>query len=161
MNAQPLLRLLNELEENIGDHQQLQPAVSGASIGWHIEHCLLIIDAVTGALARSKPEAFQKKFNLKRSFLLWWGNIPRGKVKAPKVVQPSTIPTEDALTTHLQQARVIAEALPGREAKQFFTHPFLGDMRLQKTIRFLYVHTLHHVKIIRDIGKAASVSHQA
>jgi len=35
--------------------------------------------------------------------------------------------------------------------KQYFTHPIFGDLQLPSAIRFLYVHSYHHEKIIRDI----------
>jgi hypothetical protein len=33
----------------------------------------------------------------------------------------------------------------------FFEHPYFGKLKLKETIRFLEIHTTHHLSIIEDI----------
>jgi len=44
-----------------------------------------------------------------------------------------------------------AELLLTANKNKYFTHPIFGDLRVPTAIKFLYVHSYHHEKIIRDI----------
>jgi hypothetical protein len=35
--------------------------------------------------------------------------------------------------------------------EQYFHHPFFGHLKLNKTIKFLEIHTNHHLQIIHEI----------
>jgi hypothetical protein len=145
--------ILTELANYIADYYQSNHAISEASVGWHIEHSLLVIKQVTATVAQSEPKLYKSKFNVKRFVVFLTKTIPRGKAKAPKVVIPSEEITVDLLQESLKNTYQAITYLKYCEANQYFMHPFFGQLNKKQTIKFLAIHTEHHLKIIRDILK--------
>ena len=148
-----LEQLLDKLESTIPQLEYLNPAISKAAVGWHIEHSLLTLDVVTGALKKSDPAAYKWKFNLVRMVVFITKKIPRGKAKSPDVVIPKGSLTEETLQGHLEMTREKIKALNGLPPNQHFDHPFFGKLNVKPTITFLNIHTRHHLDIINDILK--------
>jgi hypothetical protein len=146
--------LIAKLESSIEDHAIINASVSKASVGWHIEHTLLTLDLIISALSKSNPSEYKRTFDIRRTILLVFGTIPRGKIKAPKVVQPTSSIDFNTLQRHIAHTREKLKALDSLTPGHYFTHPFLGDFRLKQAIRFLQVHTNHHLSIIHDVVKS-------
>jgi hypothetical protein len=145
--------IVPELANYIADYNQFNHAISEASVGWHIEHSLLVIKQVTATVAQSEPKLYKSKFNLSRFFVFLLKTIPRGKAKAPKVVIPVDEITLETLQESLKNTYQAITYLKDCEANQYFMHPFFGQLNKKQTIKFLEIHTEHHLKIIRDILK--------
>ena len=145
--------IVPELATYIPNHNQSDKAISEVSVGWHIEHCLLVIKQITATVAQSDPSLFKSKFNLKRFFYFLFKSFPRGKAKAPRVVIPSDEITLEALQASLTNTYQAITYLKDCEEQQYFMHPFFGQLNKKQTIKFLAIHTKHHLKIIRDILK--------
>ena len=145
--------ILPELANYIADYNQSNHAISEASVGWHIEHSLLVIKQVTATVAQSEPKLYKSKFNIKRFFVFLTKIIPRGKAQAPKVVIPVEEITVDSLQESLKNTHQAITYLKDCEENQYFMHPFFGQLNKKQTIKFLAIHTEHHLKIIRDILK--------
>jgi len=145
--------ILPELANYIADYNQSNHAISEASVGWHVEHSLLVIKQITATVAQSEPKLFKSKFNMARFFVFLSKTIPRGKAKAPKVVIPSDNITADSLQESLKNTYQAITYLKDCEVNQYFMHPFFGQLNKKQTIKFLEIHTEHHLKIIRDILK--------
>lgn len=143
--------LLNQLEHKIQYWETKNTQVSKATIGWHIEHSLLVINAVLLALQKSRPEHYIWSFNLNRFLILTFKKIPKGKAKAPKVVQPKENFDESTLRAHLAQTLNNIAILNQTLAEQYFPHPLLGDLKRDQTEKFLRIHTQHHLDIINLI----------
>jgi hypothetical protein len=126
-------------------------SVSDASVAWHIEHSLLVIKQITATVAQSDPSLYQRKFNFKRSWVFLLNYIPRGKAKAPKSVIPGTELNLKALEESVAHTYQAMNYLKDCQPNQYFMHPFFGALNQRQTIRFLSIHTKHHLKIIRDI----------
>jgi hypothetical protein len=77
--------------------------------------------------------------------------IPRGKVRAPKSVQPKESFNTESLKQHLEVSKINLEKLNTLNANSYFEHPFLGHLKLKSTIRFIKLHTQHHYNIIKEI----------
>jgi hypothetical protein len=145
--------LINELEVNIPKQGLLNPNVSRSSVGWHIEHALLTLNVIIDAIKRSNPAEYKWSFNVKRTFVFIMNKIPRGRVQAPAVVRPKTNFDIHTLNRHIAHSRANLKMLEDVDGNAFFEHPFLGKMNKSPAIRFLRLHTAHHVHIIRDIVK--------
>ncbi|HSK13703.1 MAG TPA: DinB family protein [Phnomibacter sp.] len=143
--------LLKELEDTIEHHTVLRPEVSSGAVGWHIEHCLLVIDVSIAALQKSDPAAYKWSFNFWRVLLFLLGWFPRGRARSPKAVQPKQSMEAPLLQEHLQLTRERLNLLGSLGKDQFMKHPYFGLLDLAATGRFLELHTKHHLKIIRDI----------
>ena len=145
--------IVPELATFIPNYNQSNTAISEVAVGWHIEHCLLVIKQITSTVAQSDPKLYKSKFNMTRFFVFLSKTIPRGKAKAPKVVIPSDNITADALQESLKNTYQAITYLKDCEERQYFMHPYFGQLNKKQTIQFLAIHTEHHLKIIRDILK--------
>jgi hypothetical protein len=146
-----LKTLVNQLESHIVDFEKTNVAISQSSVGWHIDHSLMVINGIIVQLKKSNPEQYKWRLNWNRIFIQSINKIPRGKAKAPKVVQPLEPSTADLLISKLEIAKNSLLDLETLNANSYFTHPYFGDLNLKKTIWFLNLHTNHHLKIIKDI----------
>jgi uncharacterized ferritin-like protein (DUF455 family) len=149
-----LIELVNELETFILQSEKVAPSISKSSIGWQIEHCLLTINLITKALQQSNPALYKSKFSLAKLIIFTTKIIPRGKAKAPKIVQPQQF-TQQSLLANIATVNTSINILHSLPHNQFFAHPYFGNLQLHPAIKFLEIHTQHHLKIIKDISKKA------
>lgn len=145
-----LENILQELEEAIISQEKVNPTVSSSSVGWHIEHSLLVINSVITQMAKSDPSKYRWSFSFWRMLVFMTNKIPRGKAKAPKVVRPAeSVPT--SLIAQLQLAKQQVDVLDTLSPNHYVEHPYFGHLNLQPTRKFLVIHSQHHLDIIRDI----------
>jgi hypothetical protein len=149
----PLHHLLLQLDNHIPNLEKTNPNVSISTVGWQIDHCLLVINGIISQLEISNPTEFQPKWNFPKFMVFTTGKIPRGKAKAPKVVMPIQVATQNELKAKLEVAKNNVLKLDSFSENQFFNHPFFKDLNVKQTKRFLTIHTKHHLKIIEDILK--------
>jgi D-serine dehydratase len=145
--------ILPELANYIAHHNQSNKTISEVAVGWHLEHSLLVIKQITATVAQSEPKLYKSKFNLSRFVVFLTKIIPRGKAKAPKVVIPNDEITLETLQESLKNTYQAITYLKDCEENQYFMHPFFGQLNKKQTIKFLAIHTEHHLKIVRDICK--------
>lgn len=149
----PLIPLLLQLECHISNFEKTNPNISNSTVGWQIDHCLLVINGIIGQIEISDPSKFQPKWTFPKFMVFTTGKIPRGKAKAPKVVIPNQVATQEKLLTKLAAAKNNVLKLDSFSENQFFNHPFFKDLNVKQTKKFLTIHTKHHLKIIEDILK--------
>ena len=148
-----LNNLLLQLENHITNFEKTNSKISNSTIGWQIDHCLLVINGVMSQIEISNPTEFQSKFNFNRFMVFTTGKIPRGKIRAPKVVTPFDVATAEELKFKIEIAKNNISKLNNLPKNSFFKHPFLSNLNLKQTEKFLAIHTKHHLKIIEDILK--------
>ena len=148
-----MVQVLNDFEKQAPLYLNNNKIVSKANVGWHIMHSCLVITSITKAIMNSDPSQYKKKFSWKAFFVLLFNKIPRGKAKAPSFTQPANEVSTDMVLQQIADAHKSAALLLTVNKNKYFTHPIFGDLKLPTAIKFLYVHTYHHEKIIRDILK--------
>jgi hypothetical protein len=147
-----LTKQLQELESYISKHETTNTNVSSATVGWQIAHSFKVILYIMNSLEKSDPKAYKNKFNLAKIIIFWRGKIPRGRGNAPRIVRPK----EEELSmegikqqfAQIQEGLVMLAQLP---SNAYFTHPYFDDLQKKDAIRFMEIHTDHHLKIIRDM----------
>jgi hypothetical protein len=147
-----LLKQIKELESKIPNQENYNPEISKSNVGWHIEHILLTNKMILEAVEKSNPADYTWSFKLPRIVVFTMNKIPRGRAKAPKVVVPKTY-DEQTLLEHLKIVTLKIQGLENMSSDKYFDHPYFGNLRLNKTIKFLEIHTKHHLEIINDIIK--------
>lgn len=146
-----LHNLLLLLESYISNSDKRNSKVSNSTVGWQIDHSLLVINGIVEQLEISNPNEFQPKWNFPKFMVFTMGKIPRGKAKAPKVVIPTHVATQEELKAKLEVAKNNILKLDSFSENSFFKHPFFKDLNVKQTEKFLVIHTQHHLKIIQDI----------
>lgn len=144
---------LEQLQELIPSKDIIRKDISGASVGWHISHCLKVCTTVFDALEASNPAEYKKEFSLPRTLVLFSGYIPRGKARAPKKVLPEENANINYMKEQVLEARQKLKNLDKLPGDAYFEHPYFRKVSRNQTPRFLVVHTKHHLKIIKDILK--------
>jgi hypothetical protein len=149
-----LLNAIEELESYVNKQTDSNLEISNSTIGWQIVHALKVVYGVTRTIAKSDPKDYKWQFNFTRTLILTTGKIPRGKAKAPKAVRPlEEDMTAEALVSLFEKTKKAINDTLNSESKAYFEHPYFGLLKRDTAIRFLEVHTEHHLKIIRDIAK--------
>lgn len=150
---QKLASLISILESHIPHSGKINTTVSSSPVGWHLEHSALIINQIIEGLKKSNPAKYKWKFSLPRIYVYTLGKIPRGRGKAPKSLQPTGNITAGTLRNNLLLARLKLDELKNLHPHNYIVHPYFGKLNVKSTIKFLHIHTKHHLEIIEDIVK--------
>jgi hypothetical protein len=148
-----LKQLLTEIETTIPFKDEQNLSVSKSTVGWQLDHALKVFIKVSEWTANSNPKDYKWRFNFWRSVLFPLGYFPRGKGKAPKYVLPPEIITTQDLNNQLKIAQNHINILNGLPNGVYFKHFIFGMLTKKQTLRFIEMHTKHHLKIVRDILK--------
>jgi len=143
--------LLEEAASYVEKREVINTSISKADIGWHIDHLLKAIIGVEKSVKESDPKDYKSSFNFTRAFVFLFNKIPRGKAKTSKKLAAKEEVTERALAFQLKLAQRSLNNLQNHSEDAFLRHAIFGDLKKKKTIKFLEIHTEHHLKIIRDI----------
>lgn len=148
-----LVSLISILESHIPQSGKINATVSSSPVGWHLSHSALVINQVIEGLKKSNPAEYKWKFSWPRIYVYTMGKIPRGRGKAPKSVQPTGNISADTLRNNLSLARFKLDELKILHPHNYIVHPYFGKLNVKSTLKFLYIHTKHHLEIIEDIVK--------
>ena len=152
-------QLLNKIEGKIPFFETNNQAVSKSNIGWQIEHIFMTLNVIIDALAKSDPKCYKWTFSFFRTIILTTKIIPRGRAKAPDVVQPAGHINTETLMTQLSETSEKIKVLNTLNKSNYFEHPYFGKLNSRQTVNFLEIHTKHHLKIIDDILKKTVLFH--
>ena len=147
------MSLLKELKSYIPFKDKKNDSVSTSDVAWQIDHSLKVINLVTTTVIESDPNAYKSRFNKYRLLFFTLGYFPRGKVRAPKIVRPPEIISEEDINNQMALAYTNLEKFYEADKNSHFKHFIFGVLNKKRTVYFLQLHTTHHLKIIRDILK--------
>ncbi len=147
-----LENITKELTDFSSQLEVTKPEISAASIGWHIEHTLLVTNSIINVLKKSDPNDYKWKFNFPRTLIFMTRKIPRGRAKAPKSVQPTETISQESLQNHVTKVQEKLKELNSLNPKNSFDHPYFGKLNVAQTVQFLNIHTQHHLNIVKDIA---------
>lgn len=148
-----LKQLLSEIGANIPFKDKENHLISKSTVGWQLDHSLKVFIKVSEWTANSNPNDYKWNFNFVRLVMFPLCYIPRGKGKAPKHVLPPDIITTEDLNNQLEIAKNQISILNNLPQGVYFKHFIFGMLSKTQTLRFLEIHTKHHLKIVKDILK--------
>ena len=150
-NPEFLDKDLSLIESYISEGEQINTEVSEVNVAWHLHHSLLTIKQIYLALEQSDPEQFESSFNAVRTLSLTGNYIPRGRAQSPSSVRPPDEFTTQDVIELLGQIKSLAPEFANLIEGAYFDHPYFGHLNRSHAMRFLQVHTNHHLKIVDDI----------
>ena len=148
-----LNQLINDIEAYIPLKDKKKTSVSKTTVGWQLDHTLKVFNAVSHSIEKSNPKEYKRQFNLWRTILFPICYIPRGKARAPKSVIPPKVIIIKDLKYQINISKGHIEKLKTLPKKANFKHFVFGILSKKQTLRFLEMHTKHHLKIVKDILK--------
>ncbi|AGC75161.1 hypothetical protein LX97_02461 [Nonlabens dokdonensis] len=144
---------LNEIESFIHKGDIHKEKISQKGTYWHIDHSLKVLEGIPEVLKNSNPQDYKPKFSFIKFMIMNTGYMPRGKGRAPKQVIPEGELSKKELLLKFEKVKTNIESLKTLEKDKTFKHPLFGWLNLNDTVKFMGIHTHHHIKIIRDILK--------
>lgn len=144
---------LDEVASYVAVRDSKNPEVSEAAVSWHMDHIFLVVNEIYETVEESEESDFKNEFNMTRAYVFTFNSIPRGRATAPESVRPKDNIDIDAIQIHYDQALATVEKFSELPENKHINHPVFGTINRDQTIKFLTIHTEHHLKIIRDILK--------
>jgi len=159
-DLQKLINLLITCEQELALKDSLSTAISSWSVYQQVDHLLTVCERVLHRLTTDKGETQLKPLTLLGRATLWTGWIPRGRADAPAEVLPASRSKAELLQLLTQLGAVLAEVKDSAKpiCCSGFHHPLLGYLTGTQWLKFLTIHTKHHLKIIRDIRRHSQQS---
>lgn len=153
INTTVLKKALNQIERFVQHGESENSAVSKVNVAWHLDHSLKVINAVITNMSKSDPALYTNNFSFLGKVFFTLGFFPRGKAKAPKHVMPPETILTSVIITQLEDAKHYVNTLTNLPENAFFKHPLFGNINSTRVVRFLNMHTKHHLKIVAGILK--------
>lgn len=151
--TQQLLEKIDQLHNFILKGNQQNSKVSVHGTYWHIDHSLQVLQAVIDSFKQSDPKDYQPKFSFTKLLIMSTGYIPRGKGRAPKQTLPQNELSQKELLSKLEKVKLEIDNWYKLDKNKTFKHPLFAWLNSKETIKFMGIHTYHHIKIIKDILK--------
>jgi hypothetical protein len=134
--------------------------VSGWSVAEHVDHMYKVAMSIVRRLADASAEPLPRGVNFLGRLVLLFGWIPRGRGKSPSRLIGTRADGAEIDAALLRLEREL-DALPPEGLRtsrgKIVPHPLFGALTPPQALRFIVVHTRHHLKIIREIqGRAES-----
>jgi hypothetical protein len=139
----------------------MAPRVSGWSVGQQLDHVVKVNGSVLSRIFKNS-EVPGRGISLVGRAVLLVGYLPRGMGRSPEHLRGETRPASQIADAHASVGRSLGllsarqDLLSGKV--QVISHPYFGSLTALEGIRFLVVHSRHHLRIARDIERATLLS---
>jgi hypothetical protein len=150
-NKMSLVKEFEAISNTIPHYRKQNNSVSKSGVDWHIDHSLKVILTVCSLLKKSDPKKYKRSFNFLRTVVFTLNRFPRGKAKAPKITSSQVIVEDKTLLKQLTIVKKELLEIENLPKNSNFKHPIFGVLNLKQTIKFLRLHTQHHLKITNEI----------
>ncbi len=155
-------QLLTLAEQKVERLSRRSDRVSAWSVAQHLDHLAQANAQCAAAISRlldSRPDDTGPGLKLAGRAVLLTGWIPRGRGVAPPTTVPSAVPPSE-IRSRLGDAQTAVNAIGQRlneidGARARLSHPALGGFTALQWLRFIAIHTRHHLKIIEEIERSA------
>ena len=147
---------IQSITKTIPHFKKQHDTVSKSGVDWHIDHSLKVILAVSESLKKYNPEKYKWSFNFLRTIIFIIGRFPRGKAKAPKITTSKEKIDKEQLLSQFSLVKEQLSSIENLPKNSHFKHPIFGVLNLRQTIKFLRLHTQHHLKITNEIISSTS-----
>ena len=138
------------------------PEVSAWSVAEQVDHLVKVNQSIFSHLLTRTP-ASGPRISLAGRLVLLTGYFPRGKGESPRKLrgQPaSAAELSAALETSRDTFRKLAaEPGPLLDPSPALPHKMFGALTAAQALRFVPIHTRHHLRIVSDIRAAARRQH--
>lgn len=146
-----LENLMQKIETKLPHSDKSNAKVSARGVDWHLDHSLKIIAAIAETLKKSDPSQYKPKFSIVKEFILFTGYMPRGKAPSPKPFNQLESIDPEQLKVGFEKAKEAIKGLENLPPNAYFSHPMFGHLNLKVGIKFIKIHSEHHLKIMDDI----------
>ena len=153
MKIQSLAQKIEDLESYIPKFEASNSKVSKVTVGWHLDHSLKVINGVITTLKQSDVSSYKNNFSLVGKVFFYLGHFPKGRAKAPKRVLPPDVILQDDIVKQINTAKQTLSDISSLHDNAYFQHPLFGNINKKRVVRFLEIHTNHHLKIVKSILK--------
>ena len=144
---------LKELRRFLPEADVLIPEVSKWSVGMHIHHSCLAMLGICQPLVGSTPPVPRSGFSLLTSLVFLSGRIPRGRGKSPEQAIPRKGISGVDLQMTLDESERWLENARQVSPDHWYRHFAFGVLDRDRTLKFIGIHTRHHLRIIQDIQR--------
>jgi Protein of unknown function (DUF1569) len=152
----PLSKTFSRLAASFDFADEKNEKTSAWTVGMQAHHALLAANVILGTLIESTPGERKEGRSLKRAVIMKLGKIPRGRGKSPDAAIPSIDVSKEELENLLASAREKLEKTENTAPDAWWDHFLFGVMTRDTTLKFLNIHTEHHLSLIDDIRSATS-----
>ena len=131
-----------------------QERVSAWSPAEHLDHMYKVSMSIVRRITEEGAQPSKRGINVMGRVILFFGWIPRGRGKTPERLS-GTICTGPHIEASLGRLEQVLDNLPvaavDASRSPIVPHPMFGGLTPSQALRFIVIHTKHHLRIIDEI----------
>jgi len=138
------------------------PEVSAWSVAEQVDHLVKVNQSIFSHLLTRTP-ASGPRISLAGRLVLLTGHFPRGRGESPRKLRGQQASAVELAAAHEKSRdtfRILAaEPEPLLDPSAVLPHKMFGALTAAQALRFVPIHTRHHLRIVADIRAAVRRQH--